>query len=147
MCERVEPRRPRARRMGMVIPIGVRLVLLICALGVATACSDGSTTPATRSPTESTSVHPRPSDTDEVLVGHRYEYDLYTHCGVQIMDLDGDLWEATRALGDGNIPPGWNQLQPGVIEVVSDDAAVFRDAAGHEVTFVRRAFHPEVGCA
>ena len=65
-------------------------------------------------------------------------YQLYTHCGIDEA-LIGDRWfEAVHPLSDGqgNPPAGWgNPYQDGTMTLVSSTEAVFRDIAGHRVTF------------
>jgi len=92
-------------------------------------------------------VLPRPDETADVIVGRRYKFAIYTHCGVKFIGLDGSVWKASPALGDGNVPAGWNGLQRGVIEILSNDRALFTDRSGHEVLFLRRSRHPGAGCA
>jgi hypothetical protein len=68
--------------------------------------------------------------------GVAYPVDLSTHCGVRGMDLGGVWFAADPPLvqGAGDPPPGWDEpSQRGTVTLLSSDAAVFRDDAGHEV--------------
>jgi hypothetical protein len=69
-------------------------------------------------------------------VGVTYPVDLYTHCGIRGLDLDGRWFAADPPLVEegGNPPPGWdNPTQRGTVSLLTHDTAVFRDDAGHEV--------------
>lgn len=149
-------RRPRLMRTSIALPV------LLLSLGVlTTSCTAGDpdrsgsasasnaprTTSTSPSATPGDALLPQPGLDDEIAVGARYRYRLFTHCGVEFVGLDGDVWQAEVPLGDGNVPRGWRWSQPGVIEVVSSNTAVFSDSAGHEVTFLRRPNHRPVGCA
>jgi hypothetical protein len=65
-------------------------------------------------------------------------YNLYTHCGINYVQVGNRYYEATPPLSDGsgNPPPGWgNPYQPGTLTVISPTQAVFADRAGHRVVF------------
>lgn len=65
---------------------------------------------------------------------------LYTHCGVYEARVDDTFYLAAEPLDDGhgNPPPGWgNPYQSGTI-TVDGTTAIFRDEAGHTVTFHER---------
>jgi hypothetical protein len=65
-------------------------------------------------------------------------YNLYTHCGIDYIQVGNRYYEATPPLSDGsgNPPPGWgNPYQPGTLTVISPAQAVFTDKAGHRVVF------------
>jgi hypothetical protein len=65
-------------------------------------------------------------------------YNLYTHCGIDYVQVGNRYYEATPPLSDGsgNPPPGWgNPYQPGTLTVISPTKAVFTDTAGHRVVF------------
>jgi hypothetical protein len=70
-------------------------------------------------------------------VGVTYPVDLYTHCGVLGLDIGGVWFAADRPLVEEYGPPdGWgNPDQPGTITMLTHDTAVFRDDAGHDVSF------------
>jgi hypothetical protein len=63
-----------------------------------------------------------------------------THCGVQFITLAGTTWKANKALVEnGTTPAGWELGgQRGRLQVVSANAAVFRDSQGHAVIFQRQ---------
>lgn len=67
--------------------------------------------------------------------------ELYTHCGVIDLEIDGVWYEREGGLlsdGNGNPPPGWeNPYQEGTVESLGDDAVIFKDSAGHEEKFVK----------
>ncbi len=67
-------------------------------------------------------------------------FNLFTHCGVREALVDGTYFLADEILddGNGNPPAGWdNPYQAGTM-TVSGSTAVFRDDAGHAVTFHSR---------
>ena len=70
-------------------------------------------------------------------VGVTYPVDLYTHCGVLGIDIGGVWFAADRPLVEQYGPPdGWgNPDQRGTITLLTHDTAVFRDDAGHDVSF------------
>lgn len=68
-------------------------------------------------------------------VGIPYPYDLYTHCGVLGADVAGVWFAAVPPLVEEFGPPvGWGDpYQRGTLTLESENIAVFRDDAGHEV--------------
>lgn len=67
-------------------------------------------------------------------------FNLFTHCGIREALVDGTYFLADKVLDDGygNPPAGWdNPYQAGTM-TVSGSTAVFRDDAGHTVTFHAR---------
>lgn len=68
-------------------------------------------------------------------VGIPYPYDLSTHCGVLGADVAGVWFAAVPPLVEEfGAPAGWDDpYQRGTLTLESDDGAVFRDDAGHEV--------------
>jgi hypothetical protein len=68
-------------------------------------------------------------------VGIPYAYDLNTHCGVLGADVGGVWFAAAPPLVEESGPPaGWEDpYQRGTLTLESEDVAVFRDDAGHEV--------------
>lgn len=67
--------------------------------------------------------------------GVAYAVDLFTHCGVRGLDINGVWFAADPPLvEDDSPPPGWeNPDQPGTVTLLSTTNAVFADAAGHQV--------------
>ena len=65
-------------------------------------------------------------------------YNLYTHCGIDYVQVGNRYYEVNPPLSDGsgNPPPGWgNPYQPGTLTVISSTQVVFTDKAGHRVVF------------
>jgi hypothetical protein len=100
------------------------------AAGVLAACASASSAapapvPATATAARTTAPKPVP-------------YNLYTHCGIDYVQVGNRYYEVTPPLSDGsgNPPPGWgNPYQPGTLTVISPTQAVFTDKAGHRVMF------------
>ncbi|MFI1395767.1 hypothetical protein [Streptomyces sp. NPDC020681] len=68
-------------------------------------------------------------------------FKLYTHCGIDEARIGSTYYEAETPLsnGAGSPPEGWdNPYQSGTMTVTSGTRAVFKDDAGHEVTFRAR---------
>jgi hypothetical protein len=127
---------------------------LLLAVTVIAGCANASTPTSSRAATiepsasASASVLPRPDAKAAVVVGKRYAFSVGTHCGVDLIGLDGSVWQASPKLGDGNPPPGWDSpSQDGVIQLVSKDVAVFEAANGQHATFTRLSQEPSYGCA
>jgi hypothetical protein len=70
-----------------------------------------------------------------VEVGVAYPFDLHTHCGILGVDVGGRWFAADPPLVEEFGPPaGWgNPYQRGTLTLESEDAAVFRDDAGHSL--------------
>jgi hypothetical protein len=70
--------------------------------------------------------------------GVAYAVDLYTHCGVRGLDINGVWFAADPPLVvDHSPPPGWgNPDQRGTVTLLTDTEAVFHDDAGHEVRLI-----------
>ena len=72
--------------------------------------------------------------------GERYDYVLYTHCGVEWAPVDG-VWWRTDPLGVaiGSPPDGWgNPLDAGTLTVDDDDdTATYMSDTGIDVEFRR----------
>ncbi|MDX3072753.1 hypothetical protein ACIP98_13110 [Streptomyces sp. NPDC088354] len=80
-------------------------------------------------------------ETTATAAGKAVPFELYTHCGIDDVRIGPTWFEAVRPLsgGSGNPPAGWdNPTQRGTMTLVSPTAAVFTDAAGHEVRFRAR---------
>jgi hypothetical protein len=98
------------------------------AAGVLAACASASSpapVPATATAARTTAPKPVP-------------YNLYTHCGIDYVQVGNRYYTVTPPLSDGsgNPPPGWgNPYQPGTLTLVSPTQAVFTDKAGHRVVF------------
>jgi hypothetical protein len=70
-----------------------------------------------------------------VEVGVAHPFDLYTHCGILGADVGGRWFAADAPLVEEFGPPaGWDDpYQRGMLTLESEDRAVFRDDAGHEL--------------
>jgi hypothetical protein len=69
-------------------------------------------------------------------VGGDYPHALYTHGGATETRFAGRYWVADRPLGGRDAPTGWdNPQEAGVMRLLDDDTARFRDDAGHTVDF------------
>ena len=109
-------RRRWRRTVGVVaVPVAATL-LMACGTAVSPVAATVATTTA-----------PKP-----------IPYNLYTHCGIDYVQVGNRYYEVTPPLSDGsgNPPPGWgNPYQPGTLTVISPTQAVFTDKAGHRVVF------------
>ena len=67
-----------------------------------------------------------------VEVGRTYEFSLYSHCGIEWAQIDGDWWRTTRLdTGTGNPPAGWgNPFHAGQLTLTDDDTAEFSGPNG-----------------
>jgi hypothetical protein len=98
--------------------------------------------------TPSTEVLPQPDSNTPLIVGKSYRFGVWTHCGVDLIGLDGSYWQADPKLGDGNPPPGWDApIQRGVIRLVTKTLATFEGPSGQRATFKRLAGDPGYACA
>jgi hypothetical protein len=70
-----------------------------------------------------------------VSVGSEWTYDVYTHCGVEFIYLDGRFW-LTEPLGELAAPAGWGEpLDHGVITLEAPNRAVYLSASGDQIEF------------
>jgi hypothetical protein len=70
-----------------------------------------------------------------VPVGSHWTFEIYTHCGVEWIYLDGRFW-LTEPLGELNAPPGWgNPIDEGVVTLEASDRALYLSQGGDEVAF------------
>ena len=90
-------------------------------------------------PTNSPIANPEafPTAPSSPVVGTRYYFILYTHCGIKFAYFGNRYWQTTPLNdGNGNPPPGWkNPSDPGTIQLLDRDHAVFEDADGHVLNF------------
>lgn len=109
----------------------------------------GAKRPSADAVISSLAVLPQPELDDKIRVGATYAYVVGTHCGVRFIGLDGDNWvTATPLSSNGTTPTGWDLGgQRGLLEIVSPTKAIFRDSAGHVVTFERQKNTQPAGCA
>jgi hypothetical protein len=70
-----------------------------------------------------------------IPVGSHWTFEIYTHCGVEWIYLDGRFW-LTEPLGEFNAPPGWgNPLDEGVVTLEAADEALYLSQGGDQVSF------------
>jgi hypothetical protein len=83
------------------------------------------------------------ANSGHVKQGVRYQFRLYTHCGLNDPtgpDFDGSFWKSVGAGADssGNPPPGFgNPYDDGTMTLVSVDLAEYRSASGLATRFTR----------
>ena len=83
------------------------------------------------------------------LPGAPVPYVLYTHCGIYGGDIGGAWFAADPPLVEEYGPPdGWgNPEQPGTVQLLTADEAVFTDDLGHSVRLQRNeAARPSFLC-
>lgn len=72
-------------------------------------------------------------------VGQTTAYDLYTHCGVLVVTINGTTYYADPPLSDGNAnpPAGWgNPYDHGQITLTTATTADFSDGNGNKAHFI-----------
>ena len=118
----------------------VRLALLAAAillLLALMACDADITATATPAPTPTSAP---PAEPGFAKIGARYTHNLSTHCGVRYADFDGRRWLADPILTNNegvSPPPGWgNPSDPGTIELVTKDRAMFLSHSGEQAFFI-----------
>ena len=82
--------------------------------------------------------------TSGVPVGSHWTFEIYTHCGVEWIYLDGRFW-LTEPLGKLNAPTGWgNPIDEGVVTLEASDAASYLSQGGDQVVFTpaAKSFEP-----
>ena len=77
-------------------------------------------------------------------------FTIYTHCGVDIVSVGGDWYQAKPPAndGNGNRPAGWDTpTDTGELSIYEDGTARFTSHAGHVATFVKLPEKPTLkGC-
>ena len=120
----------QVRLRALATLIFLPLALLACG-------SEGASTPTT-TPAPMPTAAP-PAEAGPAEIGVRYTHNLYTHCGVRYADFDGRRWLADPVLSsnEGLSPPeGWgNPSDPGTMELVSKDRALFLSHSGDQAFF------------
>lgn len=122
----------------------IPLALLACGSEkTATAAPTPAPSPTTAAATATPAPMPTAAPTLDgapAEIGVRYSHKLYTHCGVRYADFDGRRWLADPILtdiGGASPPPGWgNPSDPGTMELVSKDRAVFLSHSGERAFFI-----------
>lgn len=83
-----------------------------------------------------------PTATTEAPKVHTAPFDLYTHCGINELTVNGKYFQRVGGPlsdGSGNPPSGWgNPYQHGTLSV-SGDIVIFRDDLGHAEKFKVRS--------
>ena len=119
----------------------IPLALLACG-SEKTATAAPTPAPSPTTPTATRTPAPMPTaaptlDGAPAEIGVRYRHTLYTHCGVRYANFDGRRWLADPVLGEANPPPGWgNPSDPGTMELVSQDRALFLSFSGERAFFI-----------
>jgi hypothetical protein len=85
-----------------------------------------------------------------VAPGIRYQFHLYTHCGLNGpgTDFDGSFWTSAGPGddGSGNPPAGFgNPFDIGTMTLISANVAEFRGSSGISVQFNRQASTTRAG--
>ena len=103
------------------------------------ACNSEKTATATATPAPMPTAAPM-LDGAPAEIGVRYSHNLYTHCGIRYADFDGRRWLADPVLSSNeglSPPPGWgNPSDPGTMELVSKDRAMFLSHSGERAFFI-----------
>jgi hypothetical protein len=72
-----------------------------------------------------------------VAVGSHWTYEIYTHCGIQWIYLDGRFWRPDPVMPDFNPPEGWgNPVDEGVLTLEDAERALYLSQGGDQVVFV-----------
>jgi hypothetical protein len=96
-------------------------------------------------PVNSTGQYVFYAHSGNITQGVRYQFRLYTHCGLNVPtgpDFDGSFW-TTAGPGDdgsGNPPAGFgNPFDNGTMTLISANVAEYRASSGAIVRFTRQA--------
>ena len=125
------------------------LALLACS-ATATPIPESTTTPTLEptatpapEPTATPALKPtaRPTvEAGQAQIGVRYSHRLFIHCGIQYTHFDGRKWVAdpvVRLFGGPDPPYGWKSpYDPGTIELVAKDRALFLSDSGERAFFI-----------
>jgi hypothetical protein len=78
---------------------------------ILTGCQNSSSTLATPTAAPGGPIYDNASTLTTAQIGQRYRFNLLTHCGVEYLRFDGQMWKADTYLGDvaHNPPPDWPQ--------------------------------------
>ncbi|HSM18551.1 MAG TPA: hypothetical protein VK845_16305 [Gemmatimonadales bacterium] len=83
----------------------------------------------------------------EPQIGVAYQVSVYAHCGLRNVKFDGSEWGISGELGDGNPPPGINDLDTGTVTLTTADTAIWTTHLGEPRTLTRGTGLPDVeGC-
>jgi hypothetical protein len=98
-----------------------------------------------RQPLSSTGQYLFYANSGHVKQGVRYQFQLYTHCGLDYPtgpDFDGSFWQSVGPGddGSGNPPAGFgNPHDNGTMTLVSANIAQFRGSSGASMRFTRQS--------
>ena len=124
------------KKSSVRLPVLAALFIIPLAL---LACNSEKTATATATPAPMPTAAPM-LDGAPAEIGVRYSHNLYTHCGVRYADFDGRRWLADPVLSSNeglSPPPGWgNPGDPGTMELVSKDRAMFLSHSGDRAFFI-----------
>ena len=125
-------------RQNLTVRLRVFAALFFLPLALLACGSEKTSIPiATLAPMPTAEPAPE-AGTAEVNV--RYHHALYVHCGVRYADFDGRRWLADPVLttNEGlSPPPGWgNPSDPGTMELLSKDRAMFLSHSGERAFFI-----------
>jgi hypothetical protein len=118
------------RVIRRAILLGAALVLMLVSLVAChSSTASNSDCPTTVSPTH-----------------RRAPFTLYTLCGIQYANIDGQLWQDFHPPSDGIVgtPKGWSVAQRGTLIYVDNATVKFESSAGSAV--FRRINLPPRGC-
>jgi hypothetical protein len=78
---------------------------------ILTGCQNSSSTQAKPTAEPGGRIYDNASTLTTVQIGHKYRFNLLTHCGVEYLRFDGQMWKADTYLGDiaHNPPRDWPQ--------------------------------------
>jgi hypothetical protein len=102
-------------------------------------------------PLSSTGQYVFEANSGHVTQGVRYQFRLYTHCGLNGPtgpDFDGSFWTSVGPGddGSGNPPAGFgNPFDIGTMTLVSANVAEYRSSSGASVRFTRQASTKSAG--
>lgn len=133
----------------LLLGVPLLLALLACtAAATQTPESVAIPTPkakATPAPEPTATPAPKPTtmptvEAGQAQIGVRYSHRLYTHCGIQYTNFDGRIWVAdpiVKLFGGPDPPYGWKSpYDPGTIEMVAKDRALFLSDSGERAFFI-----------
>ena len=138
-------------RLGLRIAIAVVIVTAVVAgvlitrsalIGEPLPSPAGAREPQ---PVSSTGQYVFYASSGHAAQGVRYQFRLYTHCGLNDPtgpDFDGSFWTSVGPGddGSGNPPAGFgNPFDNGTIRLISENVAEYRGSSGITVRFNRQA--------
>lgn len=79
-------------------------------------------------------------------VGVTYSYVMNVECGIDRININGEMWQAMDQLGIDNLPTGWGDPQVGLLRLATPDSAVYTDELGHLIFYMRWPNAPAPNC-